>query len=339
MTGGWDEVNAALAAARAEVAAAAPDAATAAEGEAYVARVVTASLNDAFLGHLMTDGGLSRALPVRGGPNPDYILASAPVERAGRYRLKGRLNQSERVGVGLYAFGAGRAPVISAYTAFDRHTTDAEGGFDLEIAADPAPGGLAIAPDARLLLIRTLHREPEGQPARLVLEGASRPRDLALAQGSAEGALAQAARVTLTGVRQFLEWSAATSAAPNRFLTELPELSQGVQGDANTDYHLGYFQLGAGEWLEVTMPPGVPGYWSLHAYNHWCEALLGAGAHDRNATPDADGCIRIAIGPDAPHDASNRVDTRGRRRGVLICRLIDAPGVGAPQAVLRHPQH
>ena len=46
---GWDAVNAAVAAAQAEVAAAAPDTPTAAEGEAYVMRILTTCLSDAFL--------------------------------------------------------------------------------------------------------------------------------------------------------------------------------------------------------------------------------------------------------------------------------------------------
>jgi hypothetical protein len=101
----WEAVNAAVAAARAEVAAAAPDAVIAAEGEAYVMRILATCLNDAFLGHLFTDSGLTRALPTRGGPNPDYRMAYAPLDRARRYRLEGRLNDSERVGIGLSASG------------------------------------------------------------------------------------------------------------------------------------------------------------------------------------------------------------------------------------------
>ena len=43
--------------------------------------------------------------------------------------------------------------------------------------------------------------------------------------------------------------------------------------------------------------------------------------------------IRIAIGPKTPAEAANRIDTLGRRRGALICRII---GAGAcPSAVVR----
>src|SRR6266511_1318741 len=105
MAAGWETVTAALATVRTEIAAAAPDAATAAEGEAYVARVLTACLNDA-----------------------------------------------ERVGVGLYSFGAGGSAVLSSYAAFDRASADAEGRFEVEIAAGADhPGALAILPGARLV--------------------------------------------------------------------------------------------------------------------------------------------------------------------------------------------
>jgi hypothetical protein len=59
MSGGWDALNAAIAEARALVAA---------EGEAYVARVVTAALSGAVMGHRHLQGGLATALPVYGGP-------------------------------------------------------------------------------------------------------------------------------------------------------------------------------------------------------------------------------------------------------------------------------
>jgi hypothetical protein len=80
VTDGWDAVRAALATARAEAAVAAPDAATATEGEAYVARILTTCLTDAFLGHLMTKNGFARALRTRGGPNPDYRMIFAGIE-------------------------------------------------------------------------------------------------------------------------------------------------------------------------------------------------------------------------------------------------------------------
>jgi hypothetical protein len=326
----WDKIHAAVATARAEVRAAAPDEATAAEGEAYVARILTTCLTDAFLGHHMVEGGLTRALLTRGGPNPDYRIYSAPIDPAGRYRIEGKLNGSERVGVGTYTFAGGSA-VISDYAAFDARTAGPDGSFALDVAADAeGPNTLKILPGARVFTIRVLHRDPRAEPARLLLTGGQPVRDLTLAQGSTEAALGQVAQALVGSIRMFLEWSAVTNAARNAFLAEEPKMAQGVQGDPDTTYYLGSYDLAEGEWLEVSFPAGIPGYWSLHAYDHWCEHLPGASMGDNLAKVDPDGTVRIALGSDAPANA-NRIDTIGRRRGALIFRAIGAGSVAVPQ--------
>lgn len=84
MSIGWEAFHTAVATARAEMTALAPDAETRAEGEAYIARVAATSLNDAFLGHHFSAHGLTRALPTRGGPNPDYIMHHAAISKRTR---------------------------------------------------------------------------------------------------------------------------------------------------------------------------------------------------------------------------------------------------------------
>src|SRR5208283_964989 len=118
-----------------------------------------------------------------------------------------------------------------------------------------------------------------------------------------DAALGQVAQALLASIRTFLEWSAVASAAVNIFHAETPRMAQAVQGDPDTIYFLGSFNLGEGQWLEVTMPAGIPGYWSLHAYNYWCESLPGAGVGDNNCIAGADGDIRIVVGPVAGGDA------------------------------------
>ena len=210
-----------------------------------------------------------------------------------------------------------------------------DGYFALDVAADAqGPGSLPILPGARSIMVRVLHRDPQGEPARLVLTGGPPVRDLALAQGSTEAALGQVAGALLGSIRTFLEWSAVASAAKNSFHSETPQMAQGVQGDPDTIYYLGSYDLAEGEWLDVTIPAGIPGYWSLHAYNHWCESLPGAGTGDNACTAEADGSIRIAIGPSMWGDAPNRIDTLGRRRGALIFRAIGAGAVAVPQTIV-----
>lgn len=315
----WDALAAAVAGARAAVAEAAPDPETAAEGEAYVARVVAAALGGAVLGHLFHGDGLSAALPCQGGPNPDYLMRFAPVDPAGRYRLEGRLNDSERVAIGLYGHGAPGGLVPKAHIAFDSVTSAADGSFALDLGAGTA---LELSSDTRMLLIRVPHREPASNPASLRFTGGSAVSGLALATGTTEGALAFVARSLATNLREYLRWSAAARSLANRLAPAPPELADAVQGEAETCYFLGGFDLAPGEWLEVTMPDGLAGYWSLHAYNYWYEHLQSPGVHDRNARVGGDGKIRIVVGPELPAGALNRIDTLGRRRGAFICRII-----------------
>ena len=326
MSDGWRNFNAAVDQARALVAAAATDPELAEEGEGYVTRLAAAGLATTVLGHQFRADGLARALPVHGGPNPDYIMRHAPVLPGRRYRLEGRLNGSERVGVGLYSVGGGGTLLSAGYTVFDRTNCPADGGFSLDIAADArAPDGLPLTPDARILLIRVLHRRPD-QPASVSLLGGAPDRGQGLATGSNDEALNFAAHAIGNNVREYLKWSAAARELHNRLDVAPPELTAVVQGDPDTCYFLGGFDLTEGEWLEVTMPAEIGGYWSLHAYNYWHEHLQTPGVHDRNATPDPDGRIRIAVGPNLPESRRNRIDTVGRRQGALICRIIGHGG-------------
>jgi hypothetical protein len=315
----WDILAAAVAEARAAVAEAAPDPETAAEGEAYVARVATAALGGAVLGHLFHADGLSAALPCQGGPNPDYLMRFAPVDPAGRYRLEGRLNDSERIAIGLYGLSAQGSLVPKAHIAFDSGSCAADGSFALDLGAG---AGLEMSSDTRMLLIRVLHRDPAGAPANLRLAGGAVRSGLALATGTAEGALVFVARSLATNLREYLRWTAAARNLANRLAPAPPELADAVQGEAETCYFIGGFDLAPAEWLEVTMPDGLAGYWSLHAYNYWYEHLQSPGVHDRNARVGDDGKIRIAVGPELPGVALNRIDTFGRRRGAFICRII-----------------
>jgi hypothetical protein len=328
---GWDDLNAAIATARELISAAAADPEVAAEGEAYIARVVAAGLGGAVLGHLFQQDGLSRALPCYGGPNPDYIMRFAPVDASRSYRLEGRLNGSERVGVGLYNYeGPNGVPLEVGYTAFDSSNTAPDGSF----AIDLGPDGLPVPPGARVVLIRVLHRDPESDPARLSFTGGAPASGLALATGSADGALGFAAHSLANNVREYLKWTKVARQYRNRLDSAPPELTATVQGDRDTQYFLGGYDLGEGEWLQVTMPAGMGGYWSLHAYNYWYEHLQTPGAHDRNTRPDADGRIRIAVGPVLPPDAANRIDTLGRRMGAFVCRIIGGSD-GRPGTELR----
>lgn len=333
---GWVSLNAALATARAELSSAAPDPVTDVESESCLARVVTSSLNDNFFRHQLTVNGLTRSVPTMGGPNPDYLLCSAPLDPTRRYRLEGCLHDSERVAVGLYSLGVGGSLLPAGQASFKQAELGTDGRFALDLAADArAHGSLKIQSDARVLLVRTLHRNPDGRPAALTLTGGAAPSGPAFPAETSESGLEQAAQRTLRTVRQYIEWARLISATPNHFALPDPSIAETARGDADTEYFFGYYELREGEWLETLVPGGLTGYWSLHAYSHWLEALPGAGVHDLSAATDPDGRVRVRVGPAVPPDLPNPVDTLGRRRGVLIFRAIGASGLRVPNTVVR----
>ncbi len=330
--GGWTTWLEALDSARAELIAAAPSGTTAAEVESFVARAAAAGLRDALLADSLTEGGLTRTLPVMGAPNPDYRMWHSAIDPERCYRLEGRINGSERVGIGLYAFGLDGTALLRGYAAFDLGNVGSDGSFALNLAADAsAPSGLAIAPDCRAMMLRVLHRD-ESAPACATLRGG--PSAVWLGADSCDAAIGQAGMRLLRSVRQFLRWSRLASEAPNQIAPPPSLIAKEVQGDPDTIYGIGYFELAPDECLEVELPRGLAGYWSLWAYTHWLELLPGAGVHDRNAVPDPDGRIRIRIGP-APPDLPNAVNTHGRRRGVLIYRSIGGDLAAPHEARLR----
>jgi hypothetical protein len=323
-----------LAEARAEIAAAAPDAETAAEGEAYLARLAASARAEGVLGHLLTERGLTRVLPTRGCPNPDYLMSTAPVSSDRRYAIEGALNGSERVGIGLYEFDSSGAAVLAGYAAFDRSSVGADGRFTLALGGDgEEPGRLAIPPAARRLIVRILHRDAGAASANLRLDGGEAP-DLPKPETLAAVQI-RSAQMLAGAVRQFLRWSAAMAAIPNRLAHPSAELAASVQGDPDTVYQLGGFALAPGEWLDIELPRGLAGYWSLHAYNFWGESLPGAGVHDRIAVAADDGVVRIALGANPPAGLPNRIDTLGRRRGILFLRAIGGAPAGLPATKVR----
>jgi hypothetical protein len=262
-------------------------------------------------------------------------MRHAIVDPDGRYRLEGRLNGSERVGVGLYTIGRNGAPLIAGYTAFDRSNCGPDGEFSLDIAADAqGPGALAVPPGARILMFRALHRDSSA-PAQLDLAGGPPQLGPTLVGGSSDAALAHVANMVRSNVAEYLKWMVAARNLPNRLGEAPPELADTVVGDAGTQYFLGGFDLAEEEWLEVTMPAGLSGYWSLHAYNFWYEHLVTPGVHDRNAVVGEDGLIRIAVGAELPTDAANRIDTLGRRRGAFVCRIVgNETQIQAPETIV-----
>ena len=198
---------------------------------------------------------------------PPLIPIGVIASRAG-------LHDSERVGMGLYSFAPNGAALLAGYKAFDHRNVNADGAFTLDLAPDAqGPGALQLTPNCRVLIVRVLHRNAHGRAAALSFEGASNSAALMPARGTSEQTLTHIAQATVRSVHQFIRWSRLNSDQPNCFTAPPPTMADEVQGDPDTHYALGRYDLAAGEWLEVDIPRIACSYWSLHAYNHWCEYL------------------------------------------------------------------
>ena len=323
-------VGEALATVRDELCSAAPDPQTAAGIDAYLHRVLAGAMTDSLLADVMATGGLVRSLPTKGAPNPDYLMSHARIDAARRYRIHGWLGDSERIGIGAYRVDPAGRLEVDAYATVHAASVSADGRFAVEVGVDAeSVGALRITEHARLLIVRILHRDAQGIPASVAMTGAQAqpvPPD---------GALDRAAAALVGSVRQFLRWSQLLSAEPNRLAEPPDAIADEAQGDPDTTYRFGYYRLGDDESLHVTIPGNLAGHWSLHAYNHWCEVIAGAGVHDRSAVVDPDGDVHIHIGPTAAPEAGNHLDTRGERRGVLVFRAIGTRQVPAFDVRLR----
>jgi hypothetical protein len=327
MAGGWDALLADLAVARAEIAAAAPDAETAVEGEAYLARLLATGLETPFLTHETTQDGLNWPPARIGGANPDYRIAQARIDPQATYELRGRLNDAERLAVGLYTLDAASAPIIDDYTAFDRRTTPG-GDFSLTVGPQAqGPGALKSAAGTSLLLIRELVRA-----------GARTRADMALTPAAPAPMIADAAPLAgvgqrlLANLRHFILWSRLIGETPNRFIGPPPQIAASVQGDADTHYYFAYYLLEPGEALVIDAPTQACAYWSFQATNHWLEPLPGASLHDKSVEAEADGAARIRVTAGEGAGLPNAIRALGRRRGVVLHRTVGAKAMVIPNA-------
>lgn len=325
--------RAAFAEAEALIEAAAPDEATRAEGQAYIARLFAMALDRAFRPQGNVIGGLYYAPNPIGGANSDYRMGQAIIDPKGRYRLSGEIHGAARISFGLYTPGPDLALQIDSYaTLDDAEVTD--GRFTIMI--DPVAGPLRAKPSSMLLMSRALHVRSTDHQAQVKLTRLD-PIDTApVAPIVADAVVMGYARATgqaMAILRQFLRWSRIISAAPNVITQLAPELDNVVQGDPNTYYFSGCFDLGVGEALEVHLPQIACDYWAIEALNHWLEPIAIRHFNNATAHADEDGSIRIVIGPDQRPEG-NWIDTGGRSKGLFLYRVVGAAARILPEVKL-----
>lgn len=330
----WNELCQTLQSAGQRILAHAPqDALDQAEGYRYLARLTRHALRQFIETPQPLRPVFDFEAPKIGGDNPDFVYCTARISGAHDYRIEGHRRDCHNLGIGSYSGGLGTGAGLqcSGYIDLDQLECAADGSFTLVASRQRQAGNWLPLTDAsnalivrQTLLDRSRERAAELRIAPVTAETSPpAPLDpLLWAQSLRTVAL------FVDGVsRQFLRWTDTFKQHPNQLLPTPPELLSLAQGDPNTRYYNGYFELADDEALLVELDPPRCRYWNIQVANHWLESLdfLDYRTHFNHATakPDADGRVRILIARRDP-GAANWIDTAGHARGCLALRWVHA---------------
>lgn len=270
-----------------------------------------------------------------GGDNPDYRYGAASLDGSLRYVLTIRPNDAARLGIGTYSggLGTGKGLLCDGYLNSEDLVHEPDGSFRIVISSandGSVPNHLPMGLETNSLLIReTLVRPGTDRPAEMTITCTTPgAQDSPMAPADLDMALARLAPFMRGTVKQFLGWTNAFTAAPNRIHPLDPSFLAAAQGDAGTLYHNGYFDLPDTETgLEVRFTPPSCRYWNLQGTSHWLESFDPVGApvnlNNVTATVEANGSIRAIIAPSDP-GIPNWIDTAGHLRGCIALRVIGA---------------
>ena len=329
----WDEFCDMLRDAGHQALAAAPDDDfDRAEGLRYVTRLATN-----FLKANLEESDPARAILNQAGvkiglDNPDYAYGGARLSPRFDYRLRGRLNDAHSIRMGAFSGGLGTPEglIRDSYLVTEDLALDAEGRFEVAISAEPQPGPwLAMKDGTNALTLRqTLLDRPNQTPAELTLErtdagGPPEPVD----PERFAGALGRAGFTVLAVVDQFLKWTASFAAHPHQVRPINPELLAMAQGDPDTSYNYGYYDLGPDEAWIIEFDPPECEYWNIQLGNHWLESLdfeyYPTCLNHHTAAVEDDGTVRVVV---ARRDPGHRnwLNTAGHARGGLALRWVGA---------------
>lgn len=331
----WRRLVATLPIAEQAVLDVAPDDATADEGIAYIGRCFAAALDQVLNAEQRIAGGLTFVQHAKGGANPDYRMAQAWLGPEAVYRLSGKLNGAARIAIGLYKPRPGFGLIIDAYVSTDDFPVDEKGRFSITIGGPPTDAAqphLAPSPGGSILITRELRLLPGDVPAELQLEllqGPANQTPLALKDRLAP-AIVQMGPI----IEEFLRWTKTLTEQPNRIMPLPDALNDKVQGDPDTHYFSGSFDLEEGEALRIEVAPPECRYWMIQALNYWLEPIPGANFNNATARME-NGRATFSVGPSDPR-APNWLNTQGRRRGTLFFRTVGAASTALPTVTLLH---
>jgi hypothetical protein len=303
-----------------------------AEGLRYVGRIARHALQN-FMEERDAEAPVIAALPKLGGDNPDYVYTSAALSGEYTYRLRGHLGESSYLGIGSYAgeVGTDEGLTCSGYLEGHGLTVDSDGRYEVLISCEKQEGNwLPMESATTQLMIRELMLDRRNQQSgtfaieRVGADDGGRPLDPLRYTGQ----LAGAGAYVEGAIAQFLAWTDAFAANPNT-VPRIPDALQvAAQGDPNTHYYGGYFEVAPEEALVIEIVPPECEYWNLQLCNHWLESLdftsYGVSVNHHSAVADPKGVVRIVVSHRDPGQP-NWLDTAGHERGCIILRQVGTP--------------
>lgn len=278
--------------------------------------------------------------PKIGGDNPDYLYGSATISGHHSYIIQGQVRDAFNLGIGSYygGLGSGKGLLCSGYLILSDLEKDEQGNFEIIVSKEEKSGNwLPIIDDSNAIMVRqTVLDRCNDQGADLKIELLDNHSANRAKPGPVDGEefsrSLQSAGMFVGGVvEQFLIWTNTFKENPNQILPTDPKLLEFAEGDPNTLYYNGYFELAEGEALEVELNPPKCEYWNLQVANHWLESLdyLDYQTHFNHASArvDTDGKVKIIIAKNDPKAATgcdNWIDTAGHDCGCISMRWIKA---------------
>ena len=258
---------------------------------------------------------------------PDTIYRQFSVAEGGTYRITGTRGASPYI-----SFTSYRAAVTDRVVA-DLHDGEinvaADGTFELMVGGPPSNQNWLDLGDAAFVVIREYcHDRLNDEKATFEVEQLS-PAPAHRAELDADtfaGALGIVG-LGLTWVNAAtVRLSEELKIRPNQMNEGAAELVSEMAGTPHNHYQLCFVQLEPGQAPELELDPPACRYWSVHLNNWWLESPeyrdgQSVCINDAQAHRDADGTVRILVGPDDP-GAGNWLDTKGRLQTTLLARYL-----------------
>lgn len=318
------------------------------EGFRYLARLTHHALARFIENPQPLRPSFSYNTPKIGGDNPDYLYGGATISGSHDYIIHGNINRAFNVGIGSYygGLGSGKGLLCSGYLLLSELKKDEDGNFEIIASQNQQEGNwLPLVEQSNSLMVRqTVLDRQNDQPADLEIEllngGTVTAPPPAPLDAAKFGKSIQTAGLFVGGViGQFINWTNTFRQNPNKILPTDAKLLEFAEGDPNTRYYNGYFDLAEGEALEVILDPPNCEYWNIQVTNHWLESLdfldYQTAFNHASAKPSSDGKVRILIAKTDP-GTENWIDTAGHDRGCISMRWIKADHDSQPETRIVH---